>query len=147
MIPLVVNPGEGIDFGHGMLCRITSDNTDGTFCSFEVTLAPGEGIPMHVHSNDSELYYILEGELEVICDDRVFVARKGAMVFIPKMITHAFCNKSEQEMRMLNVFLPGGFDHLVTELSELSPEEASDKQKREQIRAKHGIKFIRAKNI
>ena len=49
MQALIVNPGEGIDFGHGMLCRITSDSTEGAFCSFEVTLAPGEGLPLHVH--------------------------------------------------------------------------------------------------
>ena len=114
-----------------MMCRITTDSTEGAFCSFELTFVPGEGIPLHLHAKDSEYYYILEGELEMRCDDHVFVAKTGTMVFIPKTIPHSFYNKSDKLTKVLNLFLLGGFDHLVTELSELSAKESADQQKRE----------------
>jgi mannose-6-phosphate isomerase-like protein (cupin superfamily) len=143
MNPVIVNPGEGRDFGDGLLCRITSASTGGAYCAFEQTLAPGQGVPLHVHSRDDEVYYILEGRLEMQCGQRTFTAEAGAMVVIPRGIPHAFCNPAETPIRFLNLFVPGGFDEFVAELNQLPPADAADEGKRDVIRAKYGVRFIR----
>jgi mannose-6-phosphate isomerase-like protein (cupin superfamily) len=144
MQPWIVAPGEGRDFGFGMICRIPSASTGGAYCAIEQTLAPGEGIDLHVHSGDDETYYILEGRLDMQCGERAFSAETGAMVHVPRTVPHAFRNRSQAPVRFLNVFTPGGFDELVAELRALSPEDAADSDKRDAIRAKYGIRFLRS---
>ena len=143
MKPLIVHPNEGIFFGNQMVCKISSDQTEGAFCSFETTLLPGEGIALHVHSKDDEFYYILEGELEMICGEHEFTAHTGAIIVIPRTVPHAFSNQSKSNTRFLNLFLPGGFDQMVESLSNLSPEESKNEHLRDQIRSQHGVRFIR----
>jgi mannose-6-phosphate isomerase-like protein (cupin superfamily) len=142
MNAVIVNPAEGRDFGDGLLCRITSASTGGAYCAFEQLLAPGQGVPLHVHSRDDEVYYILEGRLRMQCGHRLFTAEVGAMAFIPRGIPHAFHNATDTPTRFLNLFIPGGFDDFVAELNQLSPEDAADERKRDAIRAKYGVRFI-----
>jgi len=142
MNPVIVRPGEGRDFGDGLLCRITSASTGGAYCAFEQTLAPGRGVPLHVHSRDDEVYYILEGRLEMQCGERIFTAEVGAMVVVPRGIPHAFDNPTEMPVRFLNLFIPGGFDEFVAELNQLPPEDAADEDKRNVIRRKYGVEFL-----
>jgi len=142
MNPVIVSPGEGRDFGDGLLCRITSASTGGAYCAFEQRLAPGQGVPLHVHSREDEVYYILEGQLDMQCGQRSFTAEAGAMVVIPRGIPHAFHNPAETPIRFLNLFIPGGFDDFVAELNQLLPEDAADEDKRNVIRRKYGVEFL-----
>jgi quercetin dioxygenase-like cupin family protein len=142
MQPVIVPPGVGRDFGSGLLCRVASASTGGALCAFEVTLAPGEGVPLHVHAGDDELYSILEGRLHLQCGDQTFSAEPGAMVFVPRTIPHAFANRTGTTTRFLNVFLPGGFDDLVAELQQIAPDDPDAGAKRDAIRARHGVTFL-----
>ena len=142
MQPVIVSPSAGRDFGGGLLCRLPSASTGGALCAFEVTLAPGEGVPLHVHDGDDELYAILEGRLHLQCGEQAFVAEPGAMAFIPRRVPHAFANHTDQTTRFLNVFVPGGFDDLVAELQQLSPDDPDRERRRDEIRARHGVTLL-----
>jgi mannose-6-phosphate isomerase-like protein (cupin superfamily) len=143
MNPVIVSPGEGRDFGDGLLCRITSASTGGAYCACEQILAPGQGVPLHVHSRDDEVYYILEGQYEIQCGERSFTAEAGAMVVIPRGIPHAFHNPADTPSRALMLFIPGGFDEFVAELNRLPPEDAVDENKRDVVRRKYGVEVLR----
>lgn len=41
----------------------TSDDTHGTYSTWEAIVPPGGGPPPHVHSREEEGFYILEGEI------------------------------------------------------------------------------------
>jgi oxalate decarboxylase/phosphoglucose isomerase-like protein (cupin superfamily) len=77
------------------------------------------------------------------CGQRIFTAEVGAMVVIPRGIVHAFHNQADTPTRFLNLFIPGGFDEFVAELNQLPPADAADESKRDVIRAKYGVRFIR----
>jgi mannose-6-phosphate isomerase-like protein (cupin superfamily) len=139
--PLFVRPGEGQSFDD-LTCRVSSASTHGEYCAFEFTTPPGEGVPLHVHQREDELYYILEGAYEIQCGGRVFLAGSGAMAMLPRDIPHAFRNAGKTAARALTVFIPGGFDHFVEEINQLSPEDAADEDKRNAIRRKHGIQML-----
>ena len=140
--PVIVAPDEGHDFGDGLVCRITSASTGGAYCAFEQTLAPGQGVPLHVHAHEDEIYYIFAGPLTMQCGPRHFRAETGAMVVIPRGTPHAFHNATETPVRFLNLFVPGRFDQFVAELSQLSPEDPDQTDRREQIRRKYGVEFL-----
>jgi mannose-6-phosphate isomerase-like protein (cupin superfamily) len=139
--PVFVLPGEGQRFT-GLTCRVSSVSTQGEYCAFEVVAAPGEGVPLHVHAYEDEIYYILEGALEIHCARRTFTAESGAMAVLPRNIPHSFRNAGNSPARALTTFIPGGFDTFVQELSQISPAEAADEDKRNAIRRKYGIQML-----
>ena len=47
-------------------------------------MAPGDGIPTHLHPDADELILIHEGTAKVTLGDKIQEAHAGAMVFIPK---------------------------------------------------------------
>ncbi len=117
-------------------------STQGEYCAFEFVTPPGEGVPLHVHAREDEVYYILEGALEIRCGGRVFAAETGTMAVLPRNIPHAFRNAGTTASRALTIFIPGGFDTFVQELSELSPADLSDENKRNAVRRKYGIEML-----
>jgi len=40
----------------------------------------GGGAPPHIHHGENEMFYVLEGEYEFRCDDRLFKATKDSLV-------------------------------------------------------------------
>jgi mannose-6-phosphate isomerase-like protein (cupin superfamily) len=71
--PLFVRPGEGQTL-LDLTCRVTSASTHGAYCAFDFVTLPGEGVPLHVHAREDELYYILEGTYEIECNGSKFTA-------------------------------------------------------------------------
>lgn len=140
--PIVVRRGEGRCFVEGLTCRISSASTGGAYCAFEVVTPPGDGVPLHVHSGEDEVYYILEGEYEIRCGGSVFTVDAGAMAVLPRNVPHAFRNVGKTPSRTLTIFIPGGFDVFVQELNNLAGIDASDQVKRDAIRRKYGIRMV-----
>ena len=60
----------------GMLeiVKISGDDTDGEYGLLEVTVRAGEGSPWHVHPDEDEWFYVLEGEFTVYVGERAPVA-------------------------------------------------------------------------
>jgi mannose-6-phosphate isomerase-like protein (cupin superfamily) len=137
-----VPPGEGRVFLGNLTCRVSSASTLGEYCAFEFVASPGEGVPLHMHNREDEVYYILEGTFEIRCGGRVFTAVAGAMAVLPRKIPHAFRNPGTTPSRALTTFIPGGFDIFVQELDALSPQDAADESKRNSIRRKYGIQML-----
>ena len=78
-------------------------------CLLEALAMPGCEPPPHVHSREDELFYVLEGELDVFAGDEVFTAGAGGCVFLPRLKPHAFVIRSSS-LRMLALFTPGGIE-------------------------------------
>jgi hypothetical protein len=68
--------------------------------------APGEGPPLHVHSNDDEFVCVLEGRLRVKLAEAIHEAPAGSFVFIPKGLTHTWQNPGPETARFLFGFTP-----------------------------------------
>jgi mannose-6-phosphate isomerase-like protein (cupin superfamily) len=143
----MVRPGEGRSFLANLTCRVSSASTRGEYCAFEVVKLPGEGLPLHVHSREDEIYYLLEGTLEIRCGGRVFTAETGAMAVLPRTVPHAFRNAGKTPSRALTIFIPGGFDAFVQELDELCPADAANEDKRNAIRGKYGIEMLEGESV
>ncbi|MEZ6011743.1 MAG: cupin domain-containing protein [Hyphomonas sp.] len=79
----------------------------GTGLIMEVTAPPGLGAPPHVHDEDAEAFYILEGELTVETEGKIATLRPGDMCALPAGIEHTFRNDSDRDVRFLAVITPG----------------------------------------
>jgi quercetin dioxygenase-like cupin family protein len=93
-----------------------SKDTDGAFCLVEVTLAPGNEPPPHVHSREDELFYVLEGEFDVYVGQEAFKVSTGECVFLPRFVPHAFVIRSPR-LQLLTLFTPGGLEEAFRRVS------------------------------
>jgi len=90
-------------------------DTDGQFALVEVVGLPGSGPPPHIHHSVDEVYWLLEGELEVLDGERTFTAKAGSVFHIPKGTLHAWRNATTEPARTLLLIVPAGFEEFFEE--------------------------------
>jgi mannose-6-phosphate isomerase-like protein (cupin superfamily) len=121
MSGLIVPAGQGrklVTRAQEVTFKVTG--ADGSFVScFEVMVPPGFDVGAHTHHRSQELFYVLEGELDLLAfepttrteegwqdwessaGDRVVRAGAGSCMFVPPGVPHAFRNGTDQPARML----------------------------------------------
>ncbi|HYL36039.1 MAG TPA: cupin domain-containing protein [Bryobacteraceae bacterium] len=88
----------------------------------EVLMSPGEEPPLHVHKNEDEWLYVLEGAVTFHVGGENHLGRAGAFVSFPRGIPHTFSIETPRA-RFLTVNTPGGFERMF-ELAPKTSEEA-----------------------
>jgi hypothetical protein len=76
------------------------------------------GRPYHVHRDQDESFYVLEGEMTFYVGDAVIEAKAGSFAFGPRNLPHTFVVGSHAPARYLLFTEPGGFDRFVAEVGE-----------------------------
>jgi len=71
-----------------------------------VTLEPGCSCGEHLHTEDSEIFYVLEGELTLLDDGAEYVLHPGDCEFCPAGHTHGAVNRSDRPAVYLAVTMP-----------------------------------------
>jgi quercetin dioxygenase-like cupin family protein len=116
--------GEGtvIQMGpdESLLFKAVGEQTGGVCDVLEDTVAPKAGPPEHIHHQNDEVLYILEGEFLVKIGDRLLKGTPGTFCFVPRGIAHTWQNVGTQTGRMLAFFTPGGMDGFFQALSQVS---------------------------
>ncbi|MFE9257826.1 cupin domain-containing protein [Streptomyces sp. NPDC006879] len=117
---LLVPPGQGrilTTDAQQVTFKVTGEHSSFA-SSFEVVVPPGFDVGAHRHTHSEELFYVLEGELEVLAfeprvrtadDWRHWVspsgrttvrAEPGTVIVVPPGCPHAFANRSDRPARM-----------------------------------------------
>lgn len=98
--------------------------SDGRVTMVEDTLKPGFNLARHHHRSMVEIFFILDGSVTFRFDDETIEATTGSTVIVPPGIWHEVtCIDGG---RLLTVFTPGGFDHYLSQLATLTPDQLSD---------------------
>ena len=105
---IVVPPGEGTRYGNVEFLARTADTPRFTFGIIEI--APGRHLETHVHADEDDAFYILEGELTFGLEEGEVAAPPGTFVLVPPGVPHAFTNHGSHPVRMFNIHAPAGFD-------------------------------------
>ena len=95
----------------------SGEQTAGSYCMFEQLLPSGPAAPPHLHQGMDEVFYVLDGEVVFLLGDRIEVAGKGALVFIPRGTVHGF-RVNGASARLLNLYTPAGFERSVAMLGQ-----------------------------
>lgn len=114
-------PGMGKDYEWGkdhIFVKLSSAETGGTLTLIQDNLKPGFDLGMHFHRTHTEIFYILEGEVEFSTDKTLFTAKAGSVVYLPAGTPHAA--KSSTGGRMLMFYAPGGFDEMLAAIENAS---------------------------
>ncbi len=73
-----------------MTIKATAASTGGELFLMETRLPAGFSPPLHVHHDEHEAFYVLEGELDIVCGSERYNAAAGAFAFLPSGIAHTF---------------------------------------------------------
>ena len=65
--------------------KATGKETGGRYTLVEVVEPEGEVAPLHVHHNEDEAFWVLEGELTFQVGEETIQASPGSFLFGPKM--------------------------------------------------------------
>ena len=101
MKPGVTKAGKGIDsiawniLGQTYIPKQVCE----TSFSWHALLPPGTFVPPHIHINQDEFIYMLEGRFDLLIDGRGFVATAGDLIRLPQQIPHGIFNKSDQPVK------------------------------------------------
>ena len=109
--PIVVPPGHGQRVGNVEFLARTADSPRFTFGIIEI--APGRELESHIHADEDDAFYILEGEMTFTFGDRSATAPPGTFVLVPPGVEHGFRNEGAGPVRMLNIHAPAGFDRRI----------------------------------
>ena len=120
----------------GMTLKVGAAQTP-TWSAFETIVTPGFDVGAHVHTAAEEIFYVLDGELDLLAFEpvartatdwsgwesaagqRVQRAGPGSLMFVPAGCPHAFANRGELPARMLFLVAPAGHEHYLAELGQL----------------------------
>lgn len=75
--------------------------------------------PLHVHHQDDEAWYVLEGTLCVQSGDAIIEAHAGAGVFVPKGTKHTYWNPAAERLRYLLIMTPS-IHQLIGEIHQMT---------------------------
>lgn len=106
---------------HLMTFKARGAETGGAFALVEQAGEPGTGAPPHVHYNEDEFFFVLEGEAKFMLDGKPIAGKPGTFVFLPRGIEHAFENAGTAPCRMLVGLTPAGFENFFAEMGEPAP--------------------------
>jgi mannose-6-phosphate isomerase-like protein (cupin superfamily) len=98
--------------------------------------------PLHVHSNEDELWYVLEGEHIFQIGHVEMKAGPGDVVFGPRGVPHAQRRVVPRKGRFIEVFSPGGFDGFFRELAQAEASGASMPEVYRSVSEKYGITWL-----
>ena len=134
---LVLPPGAGHRIrGAGMTLKVGAEQS-GAWSAFEAEVGPGFDVGAHRHAEAEEIFYILEGELDLLAfeprtrasDDwtawesasgaRVVRGGPGSLMFVPAGCPHAFTNPGTAPARMLFLVTPSGHEQYLEGIAEL----------------------------
>jgi quercetin dioxygenase-like cupin family protein len=95
---------------------VTGRQSQGEYIMLDVTTWPGFGPPPHSHENESECFYILDGEFEMLVGEEKVRAQKGDRFFVPPGTVHTFKCVSRLPGRFITIVVGEGLEHFFREV-------------------------------
>ncbi|MFI9404333.1 cupin domain-containing protein [Nocardia sp. NPDC052316] len=96
-------------FGCLVIWHQLAETTGGVLSLAEVVVAKGDEPPVHLHSREDELCFVLEGELTVHRGLARIHAGPGTSVWLPRGIPHGFAVHTATA-RVLHHYTPAGVE-------------------------------------
>lgn len=161
---LMLPPGAGRQItGGGLQATLKVPGGAGALTStFEVMIPAGYDVGAHVHTVGEELFYVVEGEVDLLAFEplsratpdwhewesargqRYLHGGRGALLFVPAGTPHAFSNPTDRPAILLFQSAPAGHEDYFEELAALlrATDGPPDQAAITEIRTRHDIQQI-----
>jgi quercetin dioxygenase-like cupin family protein len=119
--PVIRQAGEGEQLwfaGGGVITmKVSAADTNGAFFVLEDRVVRGKTTPLHLHPDEDELVYVIEGELIAHIAGQESRVGRGGLVVFPRGVPHSFLVTSETA-HLLALQMPGTGEQFYREASE-----------------------------
>jgi len=128
--------------GDTFYTKVSTDDSNGGLFIIESTRDLKGGPPLHIHYEQDEWWYVLEGEFQIKVGDQLYNARPGDSVFGPRLVPHAFAKVNEGNAKIMVLFQPAGkMEANFRAISEGVTKNMTEQQRAE-FRKAHGIEVV-----
>ena len=97
--------------------RVGGEQTGGAFALADHLARRGNASPVHVHDQDDETFFVLDGELRVFVGEEEHLAGPGTVAVLPRRLRHAYVVTSATA-RFLTLHTPAGFEQFAAEVGQ-----------------------------
>lgn len=112
--PLILTAEQGRVYNLGPMTAIFKADQKETEYKYSISewwLEPNSSGPgAHKHEDQEQVFYVLEGIISMLIEDKWIDAGRGTFIRIPVNTVHTFANRTSMKAGMLNFDIPGGFE-------------------------------------
>jgi quercetin dioxygenase-like cupin family protein len=124
--PVLTGPGEGrtvTNGGSSSELKIAGDQAGGDWSVVEWHLRAGDEPPIHTHTREDEMLYVLDGSITAFVGDERIEVEAGSYAALPKDVPHGLRVRGD-EVRLLVTLEPAGAEYLLVprDESDVDPE-------------------------
>ncbi len=118
--------GESIEYGNGSRAEIVVGGTQsgGDYAVVRNRVAPGDEPPLHSHSREDEMVYVVDGEITATVGDADVDVGPGAFAVLPRGIPHTIRVNSESA-NLIITLVPAGVERFFVPASEADSDPAN----------------------
>ncbi len=136
--------------GTGLLCevlgmstttKVSSRETGGLYYLAEQAAAPGQGVPLHCHSREDEVFFVIEGCYRFLVGEQSITAGSGDILHAPRGVPHGYRALGPGICRLRYMVMPGELEKFFNELA-LFPEGPPDLERLEALCGRFGIELL-----
>ncbi len=122
--------GERITSVEKAWTKMSGKDTAGNWAMFEAIVPPQFGVPLHLHHNQEEWFWILSGNFTFEVGGEIYRLAPGMSLLGPRKISRRWRNTDTSPGRLLILVQPSGhLEEFFEVLYLLSPEERQDVQR------------------
>ncbi len=112
--PYVLGPGQARSHpGAVHTIKAGAADTGGLFTFCEDVMTPRTpGPPLHVHDEEDECFYVLDGHLLVQVGEERHDLGPGCFAWLPRQFPHTFANVSDSPVHLVGAIVPGGIEEV-----------------------------------
>lgn len=135
---------EGIDFK----IVLSGKQTGEKYSLLEINFSAGKEkeIPLHKHSRETLIIYIMEGNFLFRYGDQNVVGEANAVLKFEKNIPHSYRKTGQGNGRLLILYIPAGFENFINDIrsTRLDSKEPSEKDQvlLHLLEKKYGGRFV-----
>jgi mannose-6-phosphate isomerase-like protein (cupin superfamily) len=124
-----------------MFVKVTAEDTGGAYEICEERCPPGFASRRHMHTENHETFFIIEGSATFELGPETFDAQPGQLYHIPPKVPHKVTAGADG-VRMLMVYSPGTTEAMFQDMVALSPEQRQDFEIGKGVAAKHNTVWV-----
>jgi quercetin dioxygenase-like cupin family protein len=94
----------------------------------EEIVPPGVGAPLHRHSREDEVFYVIDGTFRIWRGEEVLDVGPGGVALLPRNQIHTFQNVGGATGRLLTIIVPAGFERFFEAIVDRGLAEGDDDQ-------------------
>lgn len=123
----ILGPDDGnlYERANDMFVKVTADDTGGAYEVCEERCPAGFASRKHMHTQNHETFYVLEGSATFIMGDTEHQGNPGSLFHIPPGLPHQMI-AGDDGVRVLMVYSPGQTEAMFAAMTALTPEERAD---------------------